>query len=497
MKTKNRIKGVIATLLLFLAWLFLFTGIWALGRFGKMDMFEVSYTLLTPLKGANMEPVYSFLLTALLPSILLTAAVVVVYLLISKRSARSAKGGEPAVSRLFGKFGVLFTAVCLVVSFCNCAKQFDFFGYVYNQFKHTEIYDEYYVDPGKVDFEFPEAKRNLIYIFLESMEVSYGTPEQGGQMEESLIPELFELSQQNTTFDGGNPAYAGAYSTVTANWTTAAMFAQTSGLPLRLELGGGDAAYESFLPGATTLGDILQREGYNNYLMIGSDSKFGGRNEYFTQHGNYEIFDYLTAIERGLVPEDYFEFWGVEDQKLFEYAKAELSGLSQQEQPFCFTMLTVDTHYPEGYACTQCQDEHGSQYANAISCSSRQVAAFVEWIKQQDFYDNTTIVIAGDHTTMRGKFVVDDAENERKVYFTIINPAVEYTSETPRAVTTMDIFPTTLTAMGVEYSENRLGLGTDLYSGEQTLVEIYGIEELNRQLSMQAELYDSEISRKK
>ena len=37
------------------------------------------------------------------------------------------------------------------------------------------------------------------------------------------------------------------------------------------------------------------------------------------------------------------------------------------------------------------------QYKNVISCSSKRVYAFVQWLKQQDFYENTTIIIAGGH----------------------------------------------------------------------------------------------------
>ncbi len=43
-----------------------------------------------------------------------------------------------------------------------------------------------------------------------------------------------------------------------------------------------------------------------------------------------------------------------------------------------------------------------------------------------------------------------------------------------RTYTTFDNFPTTLAAMGVTIEGNRLGLGTNLFSSEQTLSERYG-----------------------
>lgn len=48
-------------------------------------------------------------------------------------------------------------------------------------------------------------------------------------------------------------------------------------------------------------------------------------------------------------------------------------------------MLTVDTHFTDGYVCELCQNQYDEQYSNVIACSSRQVSEFLDWIKQQDF----------------------------------------------------------------------------------------------------------------
>ena len=43
-----------------------------------------------------------------------------------------------------------------------------------------------------------------------------------------------------------------------------------------------------------------------------------------------------------------------------------------------------------------------------------------------------------------------------------------------RVFTSLDIFPTTLAAMGFEIEGDRLGLGTNLFSSRPTLCEEYG-----------------------
>ena len=57
-----------------------------------------------------------------------------------------------------------------------------------------------YIEPEKVSIEFNEEKRNLIYIFLESMESTYYSVEDGGLSEQDIIPEISKLAKENINF---------------------------------------------------------------------------------------------------------------------------------------------------------------------------------------------------------------------------------------------------------------------------------------------------------
>lgn len=59
-----------------------------------------------------------------------------------------------------------------------------------------------------------------------------------------------------------------------------------------------------------------------------------------------------------------------------------------------------------------------------------------------------------------------------------------------RDFTTFDMFPTTLASIGVKIQGNRLGLGTNLFSDEPTLLETYGMEEMKVGVSSKSELMD-------
>ena len=378
----------------------------------------------------------------------------------------------------------------------------DISNYMKGQSTYSTFIDDNYIDPSSVNITFPEQKRNLIYIFLESMEMTYADKENGGAFKQNVIPELTQLAQENEDFSGKSNKLNGGYSMPGTTWTMGAMFGQTSGLPLNTSIdANGMDTQDSFFPGITTLGDILQNEGYSQTLLIGSEATFGGRKLYFTDHGQYDIMDYDYAHDNGLIPEDYKVWWGYEDEKLFGFAKEKLLELAQQDNPFNLTMLTVDTHFEDGYVCDICPDTFGdNQYANVMACSSRQVKEFVDWVQQQDFAADTTIVISGDHPTMDSDFCEDvDKDYERRVYTTYINAGAEKQTNEKRNYTTFDNFPTTLAAMGVEIEGDRLGLGTNLYSTQQTLTEQFGIEKEEKELKRKSKLLNqmAQIDKKK
>ena len=338
------------------------------------------------------------------------------------------------------------------------------------------------------------------------MESTFASKGDGGGLDFNCIPELTTLAEENTNFSnsdklgGGYPAYGGT-------WTMAGIFSQTSGIPIKNSEQTDDvnatlAEQSSFSSQARNLEDILADEGYNQCFMIGSDATFGGRRAYFESHGKgqTEICDYNTAKENGQIPEDYYVWWGYEDQKLFANAQEKLTELSSKDEPFNFTMLTVDTHFEDGYVCEQCQNEFGdNQYANVMACSSRQVDAFVKWIQQQPFYENTTIVISGDHLTMDSDFCNDVSEDyERSVYNVFINLPegldTSFEKTHNREFATLDMFPTTLAAMGVTIEGDRLALGVNLFSDEQTLTEQYGRKGLDKELMKKSKFYDMLIN---
>lgn len=457
---------------------------WMLKTWTGLTMEELVYHLNTSLEGTNTDMIWDFIEYCVIIAIVVCVALCLVCVALRKRKV---------IYRCLLSAVTVLSVIGIVVSVRNVWTTLDVSAYANNRSEYSSFIDDNYVDPRDVTLTFPQQKRNLIYIFLESMENTYADVESGGAFEQNTIQELTELSKQNENFSGSDTKLNGGYTMPGTTWTVGAMLGQSSGLPLNIPIEKNSMdTQESFLPDVVSLGDILENAGYHQTLMIGSEAEFGGRELYYSEHGNYEICDYTYAHDTGMIPENYRVWWGYEDDRLFEFSKTKLTELAASGEPFNFTMLTADTHFEDGYPCQDCPDTFGDNtYANVMACSSQKVYEFVQWIQQQDFYENTTIVISGDHLTMDSDFCEDVPESyTRKVYTTYINAAAENASSGERIYTTFDNFPTTLASLGVKIEGDRLGLGTNLFSGRQTLSELYGYETEEQEISKKSKLIE-------
>lgn len=487
-KEKNESKLYLLNYLIFL--MLTMTGsvvialcLWASRTF-NVNLNAIVNTMLNSLQGTSEDTIRPAVMSCV-PWGIGTIVVWVLCLLGETKLIKSKK------KKVYFSMGMVLAAVLyLGISILFVQVKYDFIDYFKNRNAETSLYADRYVDPRSIKLENKGGKRNLIYIYLESMENTYADQAHGGAQDVNYIPRLTELAESNVSFspiDG----VGGFQATDGATWTMGALFSTTSGVPFEFPVGNNDMSkQEQFASGIYTLGDFLHDEGYDQMFLCGSDGAFAGRKQYFEQHGQYQVYDYKKARKKGDIPKDYKVWWGFEDAKLYDIAKEQLTRMAAQDQPFNFTMLTVDTHHIGGYVCQLCQEEYEDVTANVVACADRQLGDFVDWVKEQDFYDNTTIVITGDHPRMDNHLVSGIGYGDRLVYNCIINPAA-FANEISRKRTFsgMDMFPTTLAAMGYEIPGDRLGLGVNLFSQEQTLEEEFGVGPLDAELMKSSKYY--------
>ena len=213
------LAAVETTLLLIsalIAPLLFFSVQWMFRTWNHLSMDELVFHLQSSLEGTNTEMVQEYLSECLAPALMVFLAVVIVAVVSSKKKWRY---------RYFSN-GVILTALLLVAggSIYTTVQKLDVDGYMESKGSYSEFIDTYYVDPADVTITFPEQKRNLIYIFLESMETTYADTANGGAFRENVIPELTEIAQENEDFSGESEELNGAYMTTGTSWTMGAMY---------------------------------------------------------------------------------------------------------------------------------------------------------------------------------------------------------------------------------------------------------------------------------
>lgn len=466
-------------------------------KFGQLDLEQIIFLFVSDGTGADFSVIGDFFKYALpiLGSILV---LIVLLRMVHKRYGEKIGNWRwvqkiknfvrtpKFLSKSISKFAI---GTVLISLFLN--SQFNVSGYILNSQETTYLYELHYIDPNDVEIKFPEEKRNLVYIVLESLNTNFGEMVIDDEVV-NLIPNIESIAQENVSFSH-NEGFGGFQHLRGLTWTVASLVGQTSGVPLNVPMRRNRYGTTGhFLPGIKTMGEILQENGYSNYFIMGSDANFGGREPYFTSHGDYELYDTKYFKEIGYIPEDYDVFWGMEDLKLFEIAKEKLLEVADKGEPFNFSLLTVDTHYPEGYIDETCELLYDNTYANAISCNDLKVIEFVDWIKQQDFYENTTVIVTGDHETMNNEFLDQSVQEEKRMFNAFLNLPfdVDESLLVNRDFSALDMFPTTLAAIGAQIDGDRLGLGANLFSGRKTLIEKLGVEYIDEEFGKKSEYYN-------
>lgn len=377
---------------------------------------------------------------------------------------------------IFIPYKLVFTVLLFILLVILVLHTIGFFKYFINLFKKTNIYD-YYINTNDVDIKFNE-KKNLILLYLESTESSLFSKENGGTFKESVSPELEKIAKENINISNTDKL-GGFYTLTKTAFTLASFVSSTSSTPVKTSLIKGYK--KGMMKSVNTLYDVLTKEGYNLELIQGSDSVFSNIKLYLNSHGASYILDYNEAIRRKLIDKDYFVWWGFEDKKLFEFAKDELINLSKDNKPFALTMFTMDTHFNDGYVNEDFIGKSNNHFVNSYTCNSHMIGEFISWVKKQDFFKNTTIVIMGDHTLMQNSFYKKHKGYDRTVYNAIIN-SKPLSKNKNRVFSSFDMYPTILSSIGASIKGDRIGFGTNLYSDKKTLLEELGKDYFNKEL---------------
>lgn len=300
-----------------------------------------------------------------------------------------------------------------------------------------------------------------------------------------LIPNLTQLALE---YDNFSPTHTlgGLTQTIGTGWTIAALISYNCAIPqtqLPYKIGYNDNVARYYLHSALCLGDVLDSLGYTQVMFRGANADFAGARGFFTSH-QIEMRDYKYFESHKILHGDFKGAWGVKDSIIFTQAKNFLDSY-KTNKPFALYILTADTHHPNGFVDTQYCQGFEKTFQNAVRCSDKIINDFVSWVQSSRFKDNTSIIILGDHKSMKQDFFPPQAK--RGIYNAFINTHFPQERLKNRLISHFDVTLLFLESIGI--SIEKFGLGRNpLHS--QTLLESLGEQNLANGLKAPSKIYE-------
>ncbi|MCM3651876.1 LTA synthase family protein [Metabacillus litoralis] len=333
----------------------------------------------------------------------------------------------------------------------------------------TNYTNAMYAEPNPKYFGAAEGK-NVIYIHLESIQNFIIDYKLNG---EEVTPFLNSLSKDQNTFYFDNFFHqTGQGKTADAEFMLEnSLFGLPQGAAFSTK---GRNTYQA-QPA------ILGQLGYTSAVFHGNTRSFWNRDEIYKSFGFDKFFDltHYTAEENEVVN------YGLLDKPFFKQSMPMLESLSQ---PFYAKFITVTNHFPFPLAQELATiephttgDTSVDNYFQTVRYADEALKEFFDYLKESGLYDNTMIVMYGDHygiseshkkamSTVLGTEVGDfeNAQLQRVPLFIHI-PGVEG-GNMHQYGGQIDLLPTVLHLLGVD-TKGYVQLGSDLFSKDhQTIV---------------------------
>lgn len=327
--------------------------------------------------------------------------------------------------------------------------------YILSRFGN-DTFSGLYADPVKQHFKAPALKKNLVLIYVESLETDLSDLRPNHI---NAIQEIDDLPGQQVRNFLQAPG---------TNWSIAGMIASQAGIPLKpyFRFNDGNSIKTDYLPNLYCLSDVLAKEGYVQYFLVGCDLKFNGMNNFYNSHHYNYVFGLDEWRSLG-VDKKCFGGWGggLYDDDLLDQAYRIIAENRLKRRNFAITIETLDTHSPNGIHSPRCcKAEAAEGFIGAFKYGSRYLSGFINRLISDGSLKDTDIIIMGDHLFMANDDQVKEHfARERRVYFKMITR--ENRKPCRDKMTHFDVAPTVLDLLGFRSDEDEhFGLGISLFS---------------------------------
>ncbi|MED2183742.1 LTA synthase family protein [Bacillus wiedmannii] len=230
----------------------------------------------------------------------------------------------------------------------------------------------------------------------------------------------------------------------------------------------------------TATPEILRQQGYFTSVFHANNATFWNRNIMYSALG-YDR--YYNELDYKITPETNLN-WGLKD---IEYFDQSVDILKTVDQPFYARFLTLTNHYPFTYdEDTKFIEPYNSgngvfdRYIVTARYLDESIKKFIERLKAEGMYDDSIIVLYGDHygiSEKHNRAMAQFLEKDQITEFDTLNlqrtplyihmPGQTEGQTISKPTGQIDIKPTILNLLGIN-TTNDIRFGHDMFSDEYT-----------------------------
>ncbi len=307
--------------------------------------------------------------------------------------------------------------------------------------------------------------RNVILVSMESLQSFVINNEMNGEV---VTPFLNSLTKDPDTY-----YFSDFYHQTGLGKTSDSEFIVENSL---FGLGRGAVFFTHGENTYNSMSESLGENGYHTSVMHPNNKSFWNRDRIYQSFNIEEFYD----IESYTVNEGEAVNWGMKDIPFF---KQSVELMKDIPQPFYTRMITLTNHYPfyldeEDKYINEYTSNSGTlnRYFQTVRYMDESLKLFFEDLKAQGLYDNSIIVLYGDHygiSENHNKAMAMYLEKEeitpydsallQSVPLFIHIPGSNDGQEIAEAAGQIDLRPTILHLLGIDTSKD-MQLGADLFS---------------------------------
>ncbi|EOO78397.1 MULTISPECIES: LTA synthase family protein [Bacillus cereus group] len=230
----------------------------------------------------------------------------------------------------------------------------------------------------------------------------------------------------------------------------------------------------------TATPEILRQQGYFTSVFHANNATFWNRNIMYSALG-YDR--YYNELDYKITPETNLN-WGLKD---IEYFDQSVDILKTVDQPFYARFLTLTNHYPFTYdEDTKFIEPYNSgngvfdRYIVTARYLDESIKKFIERLKAEGMYDDSVIVLYGDHygiSEKHNRAMAQFLEKDQITEFDTLNlqrtplyihiPGQTEGQTISKPTGQIDMKPTILNLLGID-TTNDIRFGHDMFSDEYT-----------------------------